>query len=189
MFFGFGGVTNEKVDFGWAFVALVVFNVFFPIEFKMGESFLDELLYGVRLVGSDDVVIRGVLLEHQPHHFGILFRVAPVAFCFQVAQVEFVLDSGFDACGSTRDLSCDKCFTAARRLMVEEDAAAAMEPKGFAIVDREPVSVYFGAGVRRTWPERGGFYLGYFLHFPKHFRGGGLVVANFLNETCFPNGF
>ena len=40
-----------------------------------------ELADGDRPPGGDDIIIRFVLLQHEPHGFHIVTRVAPIAFC------------------------------------------------------------------------------------------------------------
>ncbi len=47
-----------------------------------------ELAHRVRLAGGDDVVVRLVLLEHQPHRLDVVAGVAPVALRVEVAEVE-----------------------------------------------------------------------------------------------------
>ena len=38
----FGGVADEQIDFGGAFVADVVFDVLLPVEVEVSEGFFDE---------------------------------------------------------------------------------------------------------------------------------------------------
>jgi hypothetical protein len=40
---------------------------------------------------GNDIVVREVLLEHEPLHLHVVSGVAPVAFCVEVAQVQAVL--------------------------------------------------------------------------------------------------
>ena len=49
---------------------------------------LDELAHGVLFAGSDDVVLRLLLLEHEPLHLDVVAGVAPVAAGVEVAEVE-----------------------------------------------------------------------------------------------------
>ena len=47
----------------------------------------------VLLAGGDHEVFGLVLLQHQPLHLDIVARVAPVALCVEVAEIEAVLQA------------------------------------------------------------------------------------------------
>ena len=189
LFFGFGGIADQEFNLGGAFVAGVVFDVFLPVEPGAGESDLAEFFDAVGFVGAHDVVVGFVLLEHHPHHLDVFLGVAPVALGFEVAEVEVVLQAGFDAADGAGDFTGDEGFAAAGRLMVEQNAVGGVEIVGLAVVHRKPVGIHFGAAVGRTRPERRCLGLGDFLNLAEHLGGGGLVVADFFNEAGFADGF
>ena len=58
------------------------------------------------------------------------------------------------AATAARDLAGDEVLPAARRLVVEEDAVAHEHPVRLAVVDRDPVGVDLGGGVRGARVER-----------------------------------
>ena len=107
------------------------------------------------LAGRDQVVIRVILLEHQPHGMDIVGRVTPVTPCFQVAQAQFVLHPQLDTRHRVGDLTRDEFQATARTLMVEQDAGAGEEIVAFAIIHRDPVAVDLGHAVgcadRTAW--------------------------------------
>lgn len=74
-----------------------------------------------------------------------------------------------------RDLAGDEGLSPPRRLVVEEDAVAGVQPVGLPVVPGDPEAVQFGGGVRRPRIERGGLALGNFLYLPEEFRGRRLI--------------
>jgi len=184
---GFCGVADEEFDFRWAFVAGIVFDMFLPVQISVGEGEFDEFFDGVGFVGGENIIAAFGLLEHSPHAFDVFWGVTPVALGFHVAEVEFFLASLFDGGDGASDFSGDKGFPAARTFVVEEDAIASVDAVAFTVVDRGPVSVDFGDGVRGAWPERGGLCLGDFLDLAEHFAGTGLIKAS--GNAGFAKGF
>jgi hypothetical protein len=66
---------------------------------------LTELAHRVRLAAGNDVILRGILLKHQPHHLDIIARKTPVAFRAEIAKVQAVLQAVTDAADRARDLA------------------------------------------------------------------------------------
>ena len=175
MFFGFGGVADEEVDFGGAFVAGVVFDVFFPIEADVGEGVFDIFLHGVGFVGGDDIVVGLILLEHEPHGFDVFGGVSPVTLGIEVAEVEVFLAAEFDGGDGAGDFAGDESFAAAGGFVVEEDAVGGVHAIALAVIHGDPVGIHFGGAVGTAGPEGGGFGLGNFLDLAIHLGAGGLV--------------
>ena len=73
--------------------------------------------------------------------------------------------------------------------MVEEDPVAGVHVVGFAVIDRNPISVELGHPVRRAWVEGGGFALGYRLHQAVELGGGGLVNTGAVGHPQEANRF
>ena len=71
--------------------------------------------------------------------------------------------------------------------MVEQDAAGAKNVVALAVVHGHPVGVELGHAVGAARVKRRGFFLRNGLHFAKHFRGAGLVEADFRVHQA--NGF
>src|SRR5205085_4681232 len=80
--------------------------------------------------------------------------IAPVSFCVQVPEKHFFQHSKFDSGHSLGDFSADKSFAATWRLMIEENAGAGKEAVPLAIIDRHPMSIEFGGGIRATRLKR-----------------------------------
>ena len=141
-------------------------DVLLPVEADQPERELDELADGVHLTGRDDVVVRLVVLEHQPHRLDVLGRVSPVAAGVEVAEVQLVGLAGDDRGDAAGHLAGDEGRPAPRRLVVEQDAVGREDPVGLAILDRHLVGEHLGggvwaagrkasspsAGVSATWP-------------------------------------
>ena len=147
LFAGLGRISNEEFHFGRALIAGVVFDILLPVELQCAERLLHEFLHAVRLIRCHHIVIRLVLLEHHPHHFHVVLRVAPVTLRIHVPQEELVLQAHFDARGRTRDLARHKGLATAWRFVVEQNPAARMQAVALAVVHRQPVAVHLGAGV------------------------------------------
>jgi hypothetical protein len=111
------------------------------------EGDFEEFADGMGFASGDDVIIRGVLLEHQPHGLDIIFGIAPVAFGVEVAEVEFVLLFGDNAGNGTGDFAGDEGFASAGGFVVEEDAVATEDVVRFAVVDGLPVGEEFATGI------------------------------------------
>ena len=97
------------------------------VEADVGEGGRDEALDRVRLARGDDVVVGRLLLQHQPHRLDVVAGEAPVALGVQVADAQLLLHPELDAGHAVRDLAGHELETAARRLVVEEDAADRVE--------------------------------------------------------------
>ena len=102
---------------------------------------------------ADDVVVRLRRLEHHVHRADVVAGVAPVAFGVEVAEQELVLLAELDARGRLRDLARHELRPAARRLVVEEDAAAGEDAVALAVVDGDVVPVHLRDAVRAARPE------------------------------------
>jgi len=107
-------VAAELVDLGRAEVARIDLDVSLPVEACEAERFRDELPDAVHLAGCDDKVVRCLVLEHQPHRFDVLGRVAPVSAGIQVAEEQLLLPSREDCGDRSRDLAGDEGLAAAR---------------------------------------------------------------------------
>src|SRR5690606_2818386 len=60
---------------------------------------------------------------------------------------------------------------------------------GFTVIDRDPVGVHFGHGIRAARIEGGGFLLGNFLHEAVQLGSGGLIETGLLFQAEDANGF
>ena len=52
----------------------------------MREGNLTEFTHGMGLTGADHIIVRMVLLKHQPHRLHIIAGKAPVTLGFKVAE-------------------------------------------------------------------------------------------------------
>ena len=117
---------------------------------NLSKGQLNKLADRAGLVGGNDIVIWGVLLQHEPHHLDIVAGVAPVALRVQVAQHNVLLQAQADLGHGARDLASDKRLTTARALVVEEDAVAAVHTVCLAVIDHNPVPVHLGDAIGRA---------------------------------------
>jgi GDPmannose 4,6-dehydratase len=142
-------VTDELLHLGGPHEARVLRDVLRPVvDADVGEREVEEVADGVGLAGGDDVVVGLVLLQHAPHRLDVVAGVAPVAARVDVAERQLVLQAVVDARHGPTDLARDELLAASRRLVVEEDARAGVQPVGLAVVDRDPVPVDLRDAVR-----------------------------------------
>ena len=87
------------------------------------------------------VVVGLLLLQHRPHGLDVVPGKAPVPLRVQVAEPQLVLLPVVDAGHAVRDLACHELDAPARRLVVEEDAAAGVHAEALPVVDGDPVPV------------------------------------------------
>ncbi len=127
---------------------------FFQSSPDRGEREFHQPLDRVRLAGGDDVVVRLVLLEHQPHGPDVVAGEAPVALRVEVAEFEVLRQPELDAGDAVGHLARDELLPAPLALVVEQDAAAAVHVVAFAVVHRDPVAVDLRHAVRAARVER-----------------------------------
>ena len=74
----------------------------------------DELAHRILHAGGDDEVFGRFLLQHQPLHFNVVARMAPVAQRVHVAQEQIFFEALGDVGQRARDLARDEGFAPAR---------------------------------------------------------------------------
>ena len=92
--------------------------------------------------------------------------------CFCVPQ--------FDGGDGAGDLARHEGLAAQRAFMVEQDAVRRMHAIGFAVIDRDPVGIKLGGGIRPARIEGRRLALRHLLHLAVKFRRRGLVEARLL---------
>src|ERR1051326_7622885 len=122
-----GVIANEQLDLRWAEVARINLDMLLPIKAGVVERGLEEFADRMGFVGGDHVIIRFLLLEHEPHRFDVFFGVTPVAFGLEVSEEKLVLQPGFDVSNGAGDFACHKRFAPAGRFMIEENAIARVQ--------------------------------------------------------------
>ena len=165
----------------------LAFKTHADAEFGGGE--FDELANAVLHAGGDNEVFGMVLLQHQPLHFDVVARMAPVAQGAHVAEVKAVLQAEGDAGDGAGDLAGDEGFAAHRAFVIEEDTVAGVDAVGLTVVDGNPVGVELGDGVGAARVEGGALLLRGFLHQAVEFGGAGLVEAALLFQAEDADGF
>ena len=73
-----------------------------------------EIAYSVLAPAGDDVIVRGILLEHEPLHFDVITGMPPIAAGIHVAEVQAIGKPEAQTRQSTRDLTGNEGFTAQR---------------------------------------------------------------------------
>ena len=128
--------------------------------------------------GGDDVVLRPVLLQHQPHRPDVVAGEAPVAAGVEVAERQRVGQPPLDARGAAGDLAGDELQPAPRRLVVEEDAGDREQPVALAVVDRDVMREDLGDAVGAARIEGRRLGLGRLAHLAEHLARRRLVDAD-----------
>ena len=168
---GFGGVTDEQVDFGGADELGVLAHVVTPVlDPHLGKGPLHQILDRMGLAGGHDVVAGFGLLQHQPHRLHVVTGVTPVTLGVQVAQHDLVLQAEFDAGRGVGHLAGHELQTTPGALMVEQDPRGGVQPVGLAVVDHDVVPEHLGTPVRGARVERGQLGLGGFADLAEHLR-------------------
>ena len=129
----------------------------------------------MRLTRGDHVVVRLLLLQHQPHGAHVVARVAPVAGGLEIAERQLPGQAELDARHPVGDLAGHELDAAQRALVVEQDAGRGVQPEALAVVHGHAVRVELGRGVRRARIERRALVLHRLLDQPVHLRRRGLV--------------
>ena len=137
---------------------------------------------------GDYEILRLRLLEDEPHTFHIVLCVTPVAERGEVAEIELLLFALGDACGGEGDLASHKGLSPALRLVVEEDAGAAVHVIGLAVLLYNPETVELGHGVWAVGMERCLFVLRHFLHLAVKLGSGSLIDAARVGQSAEAHG-
>jgi hypothetical protein len=148
------GLANQILRTFYADTLLVLILAF-PLQFDtyMMESQLGKFSYRVLLTSSDDKVLWLFSLEDKPHTLYIVLRITPVTQRIQVAEIEFLLLTLFDAGCSKSNLAGNESLATALTLMIEEDTRAAEHIVSLTILLDNPETVLLSYGVWRIWVE------------------------------------
>src|SRR5512141_1966647 len=79
------GVGAQVLDLGGPEIFRVDLHVLLPVEARVGERLLEELLHRVRLAGADDEIIPAIVLQDAPHRLDVFEGEPPVATGVEVA--------------------------------------------------------------------------------------------------------
>ena len=141
----------------------------------------------MRLVRRHHIIIRLVLLQHQPHHLHIFLRIPPVPPRIHVPKEQLLLQPSLDPRRRPRDLPRHKRLTTPRRFMVEQNPVAPVQPVTLTVIHRQPVPVHLRTRIRRPRPERGLLRLRHRLHLPVHLRRRRLIITRLLHQPSMPH--
>ncbi len=61
-----------------------------PVQIDMPKGGFQELFHRVRLAGRDHIIVRLVLLQHQPHGLDVITGKAPVTARIEIPQPQFI---------------------------------------------------------------------------------------------------
>ena len=86
---GLAGIAAEVGDLGRTEVGLIDLDIVLPLEPDESEGEFNQLPDAPLHTGGDHIVVRLLLLEHQPHGLDIVFGVTPVTLGIEVAEPEF----------------------------------------------------------------------------------------------------
>ena len=136
------------------------------------------------LAGGDDKIIGLRLLQDEPHALDIVLGIAPVAQGVEIAQIELVLETLGDTCGSEGDLASNEGLATTLGFVVEEDTVAAVHIVALTVVLHDPEAIHLGYAVRRTGIEGCGLLLRHFLDESEELGSGSLIDAAFVGKTC-----
>src|SRR5579875_4026864 len=171
----FGGIGQQHVHLGRTIETRINDHMPPPIQTGAIESQTHKLLDTMRLAGADDVIVRLILLQHQPHGPYVIAGKPPITLGLQIAQTQFLIQPVLDASDAVCDFAADKFHTASWTLVVEQDAGAGKQAIALPIIYRDVVAVNLGDAVGRTRMERSGFRLRRLTDLAEHLTGTGLV--------------
>src|SRR4026207_439042 len=141
------------------------------------------------LTHADHKTIRLILLQHAPHGIHIITCKSPIALRFKVAETQFLCMPQFDARHTVCDLAGHKFMSAARAFMVEQNTGGGKHVERLAIVDCDPVSIYFCHTIWAARIKGSCLSLRHFEHTSKHLTGRGLIKTDLwvYKAYCFKN--
>src|SRR5271157_4147800 len=116
---GLRGVAEEEVDLSGPHEAGVLDDMISPVEPDMFKGDLTKLLNRVAFPGSDDIVIRGGLLQHEPHGFHVVSGETPIPLGIEIAHAKFFGEPKLDSRHSVAHFARYEFEPAPRRLVIE----------------------------------------------------------------------
>ena len=173
-----GRVADELVDLGWPEKRGIGHDVAVVIEPDMGEGDFEEVAHRVGFARGDNVVVRFVLLQHQPHRLHVIAGVAPVTLRVEIAEPQLVGKPQLDPGDSVADLARDELQPSAGRFVVKQDSSRRVQAIRLPIVDGDVVAVRLRNAVGRARVEGRSLVLRNFPHLAEHLRRGRLVEAD-----------
>src|SRR5579862_2155283 len=118
-------------------------------------------------------VIVLLLLQDLPGCLHIFRSVTPIPLRFQISEVQELVPARQDPGDAPRDLAGDERLTAARTLVVEQNAVGGKNPVALPVDPRHPITVHFGCRIRAARLESRVLILRGRRR-AEHFRTGGL---------------
>ena len=140
--------TNQARRLGWPVERGIALHIFFPGKIDNGEGGLNKFAHRVRLTGRYDIIVRGFVLQHQPHGLDVILSAAPVSPALQIAQDKIDIQAMRNPRDCARDFAGNKIFAAARRLVIVKNAVANKKAIRLSINTRQLCGERFGAAVR-----------------------------------------
>mmetsp|Transcript_6067 Transcript_6067/g.5347 ORF Transcript_6067/g.5347 Transcript_6067/m.5347 type:complete len:233 (-) Transcript_6067:143-841(-) len=149
----------------------------------MGKGNVAELLHRVSLTRGNNIVLRDIALEHEPHALNIVACMSPIAGGVEVAKAHAILLASFNGCHSTGDLASHKGLATARAFVIEEDAIHSKHVVSLAVVHDTPVGHQLGARIGRARVKGGCFALLRLLNLAVKFGSRCLVKSALARKT------
>ena len=109
----------------------------------MIESNFKKVPDRMGLSGRNDVVIRGLVLHHEVHGFGIVSGESPIAFAVEVSQSDLIPESELNPGDAVGYLPSDEFLSSDRTLMIEEDSVRAEHSIALLEIIGDPVRIQF----------------------------------------------
>src|SRR3546814_3232373 len=113
---------------------------------------------------SDLIIVRRVLLQHQPHSANIFARVSPISLGVEVPEPKLVLPFKFDRRSRPRDLALNKSLAAQWAFVIEKNAVGGVNAISLAVVHNDPIGIELRCSIWRPRIKGRGFSLRYFLN-------------------------
>src|SRR5215470_5738735 len=115
---GLGCISDQLINFSRSEEALVNLHIGLPVvDAYVREGRSNEVTNTMRRTGGNHVILRRILLEHEPHGLNVVSCKAPIAFRIQVAQYQLILQALLDSRYTLGYLACHKFAASAGRIM------------------------------------------------------------------------
>src|SRR5258706_13439299 len=144
----------------------------------------------MRLARCHHVIVRGVLLKHEPHGFHVVSGVTPIALRVEIAEKQLLLQPALNAAECARYFARYKRFPPPWGFVIEENAVAQEQFISLAVIHAVPVRGHLADAVRTARVERRSFIL-WGRRRAEHLGRPGLINANaiFAVHVIIPDHF
>ncbi|AGE54105.1 phytase [Paramecium bursaria Chlorella virus NYs1] len=144
---------------------VLMFSRKFDDDVENTECHFHELTNARCFSCCNHIVIRSILLQHQPHCFYVILRISPISFGIYITEIHAFFDTIENIRDHLRDFTSHELMASVGTLVIETNRVAYIHVIRLTVIFTDPISVQLCNTVRASRIKRSIFRLRNFLHF------------------------